>query len=121
MLCRMVENRVPWRLLVTSIHASFPHKYTLHACTYAAPPGVFFYPASRIYCRAGDYMWNPVLIVPDLSWIDISGQGSDATNLWGMLMLRPFSKGSLSGLFVCFLTRNAYEPTLVVQGRLACR
>jgi hypothetical protein len=61
-----------------------------------------------------------VLIVPNLSWIDIVGQGSEATNLWGMLMLRPFSKGSLAGLFLCFLTRNAYEPTVVVQGALPC-
>ena len=63
-------------------------------------------------------MWDLVLIVPDLTWIDLTGQGSDATNLWGMLMLRPFSKGSLAGLFACYPTRNAYEPTLVVQGRL---
>ena len=81
-----------------------------------APPGVFFYPASRIFCKAGDYIWDLCLIVPSLCWIEMSGQGSDATNLWGMIMLRPFSKGSFGGLFFCYLTRVSYEPTMVVQG-----
>ena len=81
-----------------------------------APPGIFFYPASRIFCKAGDYIWDLCLIVPSLCWIEMSGQGSDATNLWGMVMLRPFSKGSFGGLFFCYLTRFTYEPTMVVQG-----
>ena len=81
-----------------------------------APPGVFFYPPSRIFCKAGDYIWDLVLIVPSLCAIDMTGQASDATNLWGMMMLRPFSKGSFGGIFFCFLTRTAYEPTMVVQG-----
>ena len=80
------------------------------------PRGVFFYPASRVYCKAGDYFWDSVLIVPSLCWVEMVGQGSDASNLWGMIMLRPFSKGSFGGIFFCFLTRLTYEPTLVVQG-----
>ena len=72
--------------------------------------------ASRIFCRAGDYFWDAVLVVPNLCWLEVTGQGADVSNLWGMLMLRPFSKGSLGGIFICFLTKMSDEPTLVVQG-----
>ena len=72
--------------------------------------------ASRIFCRAGDYFWDAVLVVPNLCWLEVTGQGADVSNLWGMLMLRPFSKGAFGGVFMCFLTKMSDEPTLVVQG-----